>query len=217
MITVCTVVFDDDSTGFFDVMHESVCRHIKPSPNFLVCNNGRSSSLLKHAGDGFMIINSSLPSGFDHGSNAHGLSLNLLISKVKTDSCLILESDVILMDSLLTLDSTKLAVAKKNNSSAHHVFFLFGPTCVIKTIDFTPKNMRKNQSYSKSTDVGSKINSDFCDILNLTVKRQHGFETIFLDNLALARHFGRGSNLAWKKQKHGDDYIKNQINIWKTK
>lgn len=221
MITVCSVVYNDLSTGLFDYMVRSVYKYSDTMPKFIISDNG-GNDLAKYKEFNIIKNKSNLK-----GSLQHGDSLNKIIKLSTTEYTAIIESDVVVLNKSWDRITQDLKVAVKV-PGFYHVAFLVGKTELLKKIDFRP-NGNVNRSYKVNEDVGFRINS-YVDLKNIELlnfvdcKSNKGklfnsefqSDEFWSDNKIISCHFGRGSNIGGKAIRKGFDHPKNQLVKWKA-
>ena len=230
MITVCSVVYNDNKSEIFYLTMLSIIKHTFPEPQFILCDNGGNDILEKYR---YMdnvktVTNEPRLKG---GSNAHGESLNKIVSMVSTDYCAIVESDCVILydlNRLIKFDKSLVAIPKTDE--LYHTFFLLGKTKKLQQVDFMPKSPSNGQSYKPKNDVGARIGDVFSknEIMPLTFvdcKTGNGniydelfqSDEVLLENKTIVAHFGRGSNIDGKAIRKGFKHPRDQLVEWKKK
>jgi len=238
-LTIISVVEND--RGLINLMIDSVRKFTKPSPHFILCDNGHNGIILeKHRHDPLIKIVPHIPT-LSGGSNRHGQSLNKIFPMVETGKTAIIESDCIVLSEKwhdLDLSKYKMASAIKNYNQGimcyHMCFMLFG-TNIMKhgdLIDFRPgkDSNRGNRNYKPWEDVGWGIQKkigeiqikklDFVDTktgLGQYFGREFQSDELWFNNIPIVAHFGRGSNLAGKAIHKGFESPERQLEMWKNK
>ena len=238
-LTVLTVAEND--SGILDLMIRSVYKFTNPSPDIIICDQGRNGSLLeKYNWDHNVTVVENSPKLL-LGSNRHGAGLSKIFPLVKTKRTAIIESDCILLRSgwdNLDLSKNKMLAAKKLERAGHlyyHICFMVFETDLLRrngTIDFRPgtKKTRGNRSYDLWEDVGfnikNKVKPNEVKLMEFVDCKSGGgkyfgekfqSDEFFIDGKSTLAHHGRGSNISGKSVREGFDHPKEQLIKWKEK
>lgn len=230
MITVCSVVYNDNDTKLFDITIRSILKYTSPAPNFILCDNGNNDVLQKYSNMDNIKIIKNKPS-LSGGSNSHGESLNKIISMVTTDYCAIVESDcMVLYDLNEFLKYNKQLIAIPKTDNLYHVFFIMGNTKKLQKVNFMPKNPLNGKSYKPKNDVGARIGDVFSkdSVMPLTFidcKKGQGniynslfqSDEVMFEGHTVVAHLGRGSNIGGKSVRKGFKHPRDQLIEWKKK
>lgn len=240
-LTICSVVYNDNYSGLFDLMVKSVYKYTKEEPEFIICDAGNNNLSEYAKRPNFTIIPSSSRST---GSLQHGESLNQIFDLVKTKRFAILESDCIVLssewDDIGYPKYKFLACVKKDGCRPgrpmYHACFMVGGTQLLRhggAVDFRPgkDGNRSCRSYKPWEDVGWRLYD------KITVAGQvnpmqfvdcksgdgqyfnDSFQSdeFWLNGRATVAHFGRGSNIAGKAIRKGFKHPREQLNDWKKR
>jgi hypothetical protein len=238
-LTVCSVVYNDNKSGLFDLMVRSVEKFTDEELNFIICDNGKNDLKKYKSRSNFKIIDNTKSK--TRGSLQHGESLNLIFDLIETDRFAIIESDcIVLMKGWdkIWYPKNKLLSCEKNRIPGrvlYHVCFLAGSAKMLRLgdkIDFRPgkDNNRSSRSYKPHEDVGWQLHDkmkktgkiyklDFVDCKSGNGKY---FDSSFQSdefhdasgNVFVA-HFGRGSNIAGKAVRKNFKHPAEQLKEWK--
>lgn len=244
-LTVLTVVENDDGLLELMVKSVLKFTNPKPNFIICDNTNGKNKDRIKEAFGNYnnyqIVNNNPILQG---GSNRHGDGLNKAFPMADSKYTAILDSDTCVLhkdwykiNSPLPVKAT-LKINGKNGKILEHTyhmcFFVFETDILRKNtkkpMDFRPgkdNNRINGQSYDVKYDVGwqicNQITQDRVELLKFRDCKCDGivFRDIQCDefhdknNNIIATHFGRGSNLAGKKEIKDYGTHKQQVERWK--
>lgn len=234
-LTVITVAQND--SGLLHYMIYSVFKFTHPTPRIIICDNGQNKDLDTYRDIPYIkIIHNKVIS--DNTSVRHASGLNKIFPLVKTARTAIVESDCVVLNEKWheikknTMKAVKRGAGK--TTDYYHMCFLVFYTDMLKrngTIDFSPSTPEENIGISivgstkKYFDVGwrigEKVQNPEVELLKAQrCKRKKAkfffglgynksFEIWNKENIPIAAHFGRGSDLGRR-----GEYWNSDIRIW---
>lgn len=225
MLTVCSVVFNDNQTKLFDYMVRSVLKFTDQEINFIICDNGGNDLSTYKNLPNFKIV-SNHNTKFK-GSIQHGDSLNKITALAKPPFAIV-ESDVVVLnkDWYKIPQDKKIMAAKKiknDDINVYHICLMILNTT--EKLDFRPGTGLGTHFEAKvdvGWQIGKKINSKDVQFLKFIDCKEGGTKFIklqsdefYYNDTLIAAHFGRGSNLNGKAIKNQYGTHKEQLKKWK--
>jgi hypothetical protein len=236
-LTIVSVVANNSTTRFVDLMLESVRNFTDGRPMIILADNGSNGKSLDHlkSRKDIDIIKGGMRKKANKTSLAHGTGLNKALSKVKTKYTAIVETDcVVLSHDWYKFDIDKYDVmaaykAESRGLHTHYVCFMVFLSDLLNGLDWRP--LYDGSRDGKYNDCGWEME----EVLSLNPDRVYNLQSvghkkakIFTgpsfqyktqeiydpDGLVRAAHFFRGSDIARRKVCN-EKAAKKQVQLFK--